>query len=160
MDDSITNEQLDLNLAKIKRFATTELARMAQHALPFCYQIGPTTLIVGKYRVVKVDDESWDVESEFGKQEFYYRKHAILYCIALHMKHYVEARQIIRQDSQLNRLESDAVVFRYQYRSATNKNDEWKLSLYSTRYEETMHKIELVKEELAEIQNLAKYLKL
>ena len=160
MEDCITSGQLEVNLAKIKRFANVELARLAKCALPFCYQVGTTTLIVGRYRVVKLNEEQWKVDSEFGTQEFYYRKHAILYCIALHTGQNRKAMQIIRQDQELNKLESDAVVFRYQYRVATNRNDEWKLSLYSTRYEETMHKIELVKEDLAEIQNLAKYLKL
>ena len=160
MEDCITSDQTELNLAKIARFATVELARLAKSALPFCYQLGPSVLIVGRYRVIKVDDSHWTVESEYGTQEFYYRKHAIFYCVALHTNHAIEAQRIVKQDEQLHRLESDAVVFRYQYKSANDRNDEWKSSLFSIRYEETMYKIALTKQDLAENQNLAKYLKL
>ncbi len=159
MGDCITRDQIEVNLAKIKRFASLELARLAESAVPFCYQAGPSTLIVGRYRVIKDGDESWTVESEYGVRKFYYRRSAILYCIALHTNDPMLANQIYRQDEQLNRLESDAVVFRYQYRAAKEKSDEWRLSLFSTRYHETMYKIESLKTEFEETKNLAKYLK-
>ena len=54
------NETFDVE--KIKRFTEQELGKLAANSndLPLCYQIG-TDVLVGDYRVVKIDDKTWRV---------------------------------------------------------------------------------------------------
>jgi len=57
------NKSASFDVEKIRRFTQDELARIADapSELPFCYQIG-TDVLVGRYRVVKVDDKCWRVQ--------------------------------------------------------------------------------------------------
>jgi len=160
MASCITKDQIEFNIEKIRRFAASELQQLAKSKLPFCYQIGADTLMVGRYCVEKHCDNHWSVKTEYGTQHFYYRKNAIFYCIALHINQMRSAIKIQDCDAKLSQLESDAVVFRYQYKRANQCNNDFRASLFSTRYEETMYKIELTKEELWKSSNLAKYLQM
>lgn len=154
-----TNAAFDVE--KIKRFTQDELSKLAHSPseLPFCYQIG-TDILVGTSKIIKVNDNCWRVESK-GENvwDFFNRKDAIFYCIALHKKQIQLANTIRDNDSLLNRLEFDAILFRHRYKQAQNRGDIWGEEHFSTRYQETMRKIEHTKKEIKKNLNLAKYIK-
>ena len=149
------------DVEKIQRFTQNELEKLANNAsdLPFCYQLG-TDVLVGRYRVVKIDDHSWRV-MEHSQQlfDFFNRKDAIYYCIALHKQQIQLANTIRDNDSLLNRLEFDAALYRVRYKKSQQIDDVWGEEYYSTRYQETMQRIEATKKEIKKNLNLAKYIK-
>lgn len=162
MAKSITKNLSDsFDIEKIRRFTQQELTRLADNPteLPFCYQVG-TDVLVGRYRVVKVTDHCWRV-TENDKQlfDFFSRKDAIYYCIALHKQQTKLAQDIRDNDSLLNRLEFEASLYRIRYKKSQQIQDTWGEEFYSTRYTETMSRIEQVKKEIKKNLNLAKYIK-
>jgi len=155
------NKSTSFDVEKIRRFTQDELTRIADapSELPFCYQIG-TDVLVGRYRVVKVDDKCWRVqEHDQVLFDFFNRKDAIFYCIALHKEKLQLAQDIRDCDSLLNRLEFDAALYRLRYKKAQETGDLWGEEFYSTRYQETQHRIETAKKEIKKNLDLAKYIK-
>lgn len=153
------NAPTEIDLEKIRRFTETELANLGNSELPICYQIG-TDVLVGKLKVVKVNDKCWSVFDQSQQVfDFFTRKDAIFYCIAVHQKQYKLANEIKTADDLLNKLEFEATLFRHRYKTANAKRDDWSAEYYSTKYQETMHKLTKVKKELQKSLNLAKYIK-
>ena len=150
------------DVEKIRRFTEHELDKLASNSgdLPLCYQVG-TDVLVGQYRVIKIDDKTWRVvENGLQLFDFFTRKDAIFYCIALHKQQYKLAQDIRECDSLLSRLEFDAALYRIRYKKAITKGDQWGEEYYTTRYQETMERISHTKKELTKSLNLAKYIKL
>jgi hypothetical protein len=155
------NASAEFDVEKIRRFTQTELSTLTQtkEDLPFCYQIG-SDVLVGKYRVVKINDKCWRVmDSDQQIFDFFNRKDAIFYCIALHKQKLQLANDIKDSDSLLNRLEFDAAIYRLRYKKAQAKGDSWGEEYYSTRYLEVMQRIETTKKEIKKNLDLAKYIK-
>ena len=155
------NAPAEFDVEKIRRFTQQELVKLIDtpSELPFCYQLG-TDVLVGRYRVHKINVECWRVlEQDQQLFDFFSRKDAIYYCIALHKEKIQLANEIRDCDSLLNRLEFDAALYRLRYKKAQDKGDTWGEEFYSTRYRETMNRIESTKKELTKSLNLAKYIK-
>jgi len=155
------NAPVEFDVEKIRRFTQTELSTLAQtkEDLPFCYQIG-SDVLVGRYRVVKINDKCWRVMDNTAQIfDFFNRKDAIFYCIALHKQKLQLANDIKDSDSLLNKLEFDAAIYRLRYKKAQVKGDNWGEEYYSTRYLEIMQRIDMTKKELTKSLNLAKYIK-
>jgi hypothetical protein len=154
---STTLNEFDLD--KVRRFTQSELEKLTHSELPFCYQIG-TTVLVGRYKVIKVNEQTWRViDTSSQTIDLFTRKDAIFYCVALHKKQHKVAQEIKDNDSLLGQLEFEAILYRHRYKSANEKSDSWSAEYYSNRYTETMHRIEYVKNELTKSINLAKYIK-
>ena len=155
------NESTSFDVEKIRRFTQDELAKIADapSEMPFCYQVG-TDVLVGRYRVVKINDKCWQVQDNNQILfDFFNRKDAIFYCIALHKEKLQLAKDIRDCDSLLNRLEFDAALYRLRYKKAQETGDTWGEEFYSTRYQETQHRIETAKKEIKKNLDLAKYIK-
>lgn len=155
------NEPTEFDVEKIRRFTQDELTKLANDPseLPFCYQLG-TDVLVGRYRVHKINAECWRVmQNNQQLFDFFNRKDAIYYCIALHKEKTQLANDIRDCDSLLNRLEFDASLYRLRYKKAQTKGDSWGEEFYSTRYTETMDRISQVKKEIKKNLDLAKYIK-
>lgn len=162
MAKSITKKDpTEFDVEKIRRFTQDELTKLANDPseLPFCYQLG-TDVLVGRYRVHKINTECWRViQNDQQLFDFFNRKDAIYYCIALHKEKTKLANDIRDCDSLLNRLEFDASLYRLRYKKAQTKGDSWGEEFYSTRYTETMDRISQVKKEIKKNLDLAKYIK-
>jgi len=156
------NKLVEFDIEKIRRFTQTELTNLAQtqNDLPFCYQIG-SDILVGNNKIVKINDSSWRV-IEQGHQifDFFNRKDAIFYCIAVHKQQLQLANDIRINDSLLNKLEFEATLYRLRYKKAQEKGDEWGEEYYSNKYSEVINRIDHIKKELKKSLNLAKYIKL
>ena len=125
-----------------------------------CYQIGVDTIIIGVNKVIKLSDNCWRVlESDLVIFDFFNRKDAIYYCIAAHTKNYKEAEKIKCNDALLGKLEHDAQLYRYRYKCAIEKQDQWNTDLYSNKYSEIVVRIQRTKIELKKSINLTKYIK-
>jgi hypothetical protein len=150
------------NVEKIQRFTDEQIENLKSFdgELPWCYQLG-TDILVGRYKVLKIDEQIWRVvEGNTQLFDFFNRKDAIFYCIALHKQQYRLAQDIKECDSLLNRLEFDAALYRIRYKKSTKNGDTWGEEFYSTRYQETMDRITNVKKEIRKNLDLAKYIKL
>ena len=155
------NAPAEFDVEKIRRFTQQELAKLTDtpSELPFCYQLG-TDVLVGKYKVQKIDDKSWRVLDQNQQLfDFFNRKDAIYYCIALHKQKTQLAQDIQQCDSLLNRLEFDAALYRLRYKKAQKIQDSWGEEFFSARYTETMDRIEQTKKEIKKNLDLAKYIK-
>lgn len=154
------NELSEFDLEKIRRFTAQELENLSNSQIPFCYQLG-TDVRVGNNKVLKINDKTWRVIDEDNKFvfDFFSRKDAIFYCIALHKQQYQLAKEIQEKDLLLNRLEFEAILYRQRFKQANIKQDHWSIEYYSTQYTETMYKLEQVKKDLKKISDLAKYIK-
>jgi len=155
------NAPVEFDVEKIRRFTQQELAKLTNtpSELPFCYQLGADVL-VGKYKVLKINDHSWRVMiNDQQLFDFFNRKDAIYYCIALHKKKTQLAKDIQQCDSLLNKLEFDAALYRLRYKKAQQMQDNWGKEFYSARYTETMDRIEQAKKEIRKNLDLAKYIK-
>ena len=155
------NESASFDIEKIRRFTQDELARIADapSELPFCYQIA-TDVLVGHSKIQKINDKCWRVWDR-DKQiwDFFNRKDAIYYCIAVHKQQSHLAQEIKQHDNTLNKLEFDAALYRHRYKKAQEKQDQWGEEYFSARYSETMNRITQTKKELTKSLNLAKYIK-
>lgn len=161
MAKSTTKKYKEFDLEKIKRFTEEQIKSLSntKDNLPFCYQIGKDILI-GNYRVIYVDDKSWSVtENNFKHFDFFSRKNAIFYCIALHKQELQLAESIKQSDDRIARLEFEAIIYRARYKQSIKKGDAFKQDYYSSRYLDIMDKLEIVKKELKKTLNLAKYIK-
>lgn len=160
MAKSTTKNEL-FDVEKIQRFTQQELAKLTNtpSELPFCYQLG-TDVLVGKYKILKIDDRCWRVQLDSQQIfDFFNRKDAIYYCIAMHKQKTQLAQDIQQCDSLLNRLEFDAALYRLRYKKAQKIQDSWGTEFYSARYTETMNRIEQAKKEIKKNLDLAKYIK-
>ena len=156
-----TTKNAEFDVEKIQRFTQQELARLTDtpSELPFCYQLG-TDVLVGRYKVQKIDDRCWRVMLDDQQLfDFFNRKDAIYYCIALHKEKLQLAKDIQQCDSLLNRLEFDAALYRLRYKKAQQIQDSWGEEFYSARYTQTMDRIEQTKKEIRKNLDLAKYIK-
>lgn len=155
------NELTEFDVEKIKRFTDTELNKLADRELPFCYQVGPDVVIVGRSKVIRININCWRVqENNQDIFDFFTRKDAIFYCIATHKKNHQLAKQIKDNDTLLGQLEFDAQLYRHRYKQAQAKQDDWMVDLYSNKYSEVMLRIEQTKKELKKSIDLTKYIKL
>ena len=157
---TIKNESVEFDVEKIRRFTETELDKLANGPLPFCYQ-SSDGLIVGKYKITKLDEKAWSVS--LNKQQifdFFTRKDAIFYCIAMHKQNIKLANDIKTNDDLLGKLEFEAVLYRHRYKVAKEKADSWSMEFYSNKYLIVMARIAHVKKELKKSIDLAKYIKL
>jgi len=149
------------DLEKIRRFTQTEFSKLAQEKteLPFCYQIG-SDILVGVYRVNKINDQCWRVTLDQNQLfDFFNRKDAIFYCIALHKQRHDLADNIREADTLLSRLEFDAIIYRKKYKKSIEEGDSWSEDMYSARYHEVMDRIDHIKKEIKKNIDLAKYIK-
>jgi len=156
---TIKNELSEFDLEKIRRFTEKELAKFADSELPFCYQIG-SDVLVGQNKIVKINDKCWSVYvKDQHIFDFFSRKDAIFYCIAVHQNKLALANEIKTNDDLVNKLEFEAALYRHRYKTANQKSDSWGAEYYSTKYQETIHKLTRVKKDLQKSLNLAKYIK-
>jgi hypothetical protein len=161
MGKSTTKKELtEFDIEKIKRFTHDQLEEYKKSDIPFCYQVG-NDVLVGRCRVVKIDKSTWRVFDN-GVQvfDFFKRKDAIFYCIALHQNNHILAQEIKNMDEKLNRLEFEAIMLRKHYKSAKERNDAWKVDMYSAKYIDVMHRLDQVKKDLEKSIDLAKYIKI
>lgn len=159
MEKFIIKKELSrIDIEKIRQFTEIELSNMSDNKRPLCYQIGINTIIIGKFKICKLHDTCWRVNKDTNIiSDFYNRKDAIIYCLAIQKQKYSLASNIILLDTQLGNLESKAKLCRYQYKHALQTDDSWNVVLYSNKYSELVSKINNIKVKLKNDISVAKH---
>lgn len=154
-------KSIEIDLEKIRKFTEKELAKLSDASpLPFCYEIGNDIVIVGACKVIRTKDQKWLVkEGNYELFEFFTRKDAIFYCIAVHKQDHHLQQSIIKYDQRIDRLEEETKAYRIRYKQAVEKQDDFKSDLYSIRYVEAKKRLDQLKEELQKSLEMTKYIK-
>ena len=91
--------------------------------------------------------------------DFFNRKDAIYYCVALHKDQHSLAKDIRDCDALLNKLEFEAQLYRIRYKKAKKAQDSWGQEFATTKYKDIMLRIDLAREEIKKNIDIAKYIK-
>jgi len=121
--------------------------------LPICVQLHNGDYLVSTYRVEKVTDICWRV----GEYDFADKRSAIFYCAMMHLNKYIEADNLRKFDRLVGKLDLDKSLFRVRLDAAYLNNDEFKIGLYSSRYDEARNHLKIAKKELENLLDFAKY---
>jgi len=109
--------------------------------------------LVSSYLVEKVSEICWKVEH----LEFIDKRSAIFYCSLMHLGKITEAKELYKIDKHVGQLDLDKSLFRIRLDNAHTAKDQFKIGLYSSRYEESKGKLRLLKQELEILIAQAKY---
>ena len=75
----------------------------------------------------------------------------------MHLGKVSEAKELYKIDKHVGQLDLDKSLFRVRLDNAHNAGDQFKIDLYSSRYEESKGKLRLVRQELEILIARAKY---
>lgn len=121
--------------------------------LPICMALQNGDYLVATYKVEKISDVCWRV----NHLEFTDKRSAIFYCSMMHLGKVAEAQALFKIDKYVGQLDLDKSLFRVRLDSAHTANDQFKIDLYSCRYEESKGKLRLARQELEILIANAKY---
>lgn len=122
--------------------------------MPICMALQNGDYLVATYKVEKISEVCWKV----NHLEFTDKRSAIFYCSLLHLGKVSEAKELYRIDNHVGQLDLDKSLFRVRLDSAHTTKDQFKIDLYSSRYEESKGKLRIAKQELENLIQLAKYI--
>lgn len=141
-------------LSRVTDWTKKELAEIQKNSkLPVCIALQNGDYMVATYKIVKVSGILWTVDD----LEFTDKRSAIFYCAMMHMAKATEAKELYSADVKVSRHESDKALFRVRLDSAHVANNQFKIDLYSSRYEEAKNSLKYAKQELEKIISKAKY---
>ena len=139
---------------RISDWAKKELAELRNSPNPICLQLTNGDFLVGTQKVHKVNDTCWTVDNF----EFRDKRCAIFYCALAHRSKFLEANSIRKLDTLVGKLEEDKLFFRYKLDKAHLLNDQFRIDLFGSRYDDSKKKLVQSKEQLEKIITQAKYL--
>ena len=150
-----TKDAVDYGFQRVKEWTAKELSDLQKNSkTPICIELSNGDYQVATYRVVKISSVCWAADD----REFHDKRSAIFYCTLLYLEHFVEAYELEATDTAVSRLDSDKALFRVRLDKAHEVGDQFKIDLYSSRFDETKRRLAHAKQELEKIINKAKYL--
>jgi len=142
-------------LQRVSQWTKNELTNLQKNSkLPICIELQNGDYLVGTQKVEKISPVCWKV----GEVEFSEKRSAVFYCALTHLKQFKEARELRDMDWRVGKLDSDKAVFRIRLDNAHSANDQFKIDLYSSRFDDTKRRLAQAKQELEKIISQAKYL--
>jgi hypothetical protein len=148
--DAITNYGYD----KISSWTKRELHSLQSNSeLPICVALQNGDYTVATYYIKKCVG-MWAV----NELEFNSKLAAIYYCSLCHLARFMDAEQIYRLDRTIGNLEFDKMVFRDKLDAAHLLQDQFKIDLYSSRFDETKRKLAVAKQDFTKKMSQAKYI--
>ena len=143
---------VNYGFARVAEWTQNELDQLrASSKMPVCIPMQNGDYLVGTRRVIKVTLTCWQVENI----EFSDKRAAIFYCAMIHLGKYADAEEIRKLDYQTSKLDSDKTLFRTKLDNAHISNDQFRIDLFSSRYEDAKSKLHLAKQELS--KSLVRY---
>lgn len=154
-----SDKKLDIieayGLRRVTEWTRNELLELQKNSrLPICMVLQNGDYLVATYKVEKISDICWRVDGI----DFTDKRSAIFYCSLMHLDRVDEAKELRRIDSYVGQLDLDKSMFRVRLDAAHAVKDQFKIDLYSSRYEETKGKLRIVKQELENIVSRIKQL--
>lgn len=156
---SVVSKKLDVieeyGLKRVTDWTHQQLADFQKNSrYPICMVLKNGDYLVATYKVEKISELCWKVEN----LDFTDKRSAIFYCSLMHLSREVEATQLHKTDSHVGQLDLDKYLFRVRLDAAHSTGDQFKIDLYSSRYEESKEKLRLAKQELENLIAQAKYI--
>lgn len=145
----------EYGFSRVNSWTRNELLALQKSSkLPICMPLQDGSYFVATFKVEKISEVCWKVE----KLEFTDKRSAIFYCALMHLGKILDAQDLYRVDLRVGQLDLDKALFRIRLDSAHNSQDQFKIGLFSSRYEESKGKLRFAKQELEEIIATAKYI--
>lgn len=142
-------------LRKVTEWTKRQLDDLRKNSrIPICVELSNGDYTVGTRRVTKVSNVCWRV----GTIEFGDKRSAIYYCVLMHQEKVLEAKELFEVDWAVSKLDSDKSLFRVRLDNAHLADDQFKIDLYSSRYEDAKRRLAVAKRDLEKIISKAKYI--
>ena len=142
-------------LKHVVDWTKTELEGLrASSKLPVCIQLQNGDYLVGTFKVEKISKSCWSVDGI----EFSDKRGAIFFCVLSHLKKFSDANELRDADWLVNKLDLDKALFRARLDKAHLEFDQFKIDLYSSRYEDAKRKLIRAKHEFEKVINKVKYM--
>jgi hypothetical protein len=155
--DNLPDSISDYGYERVSEWTKRELAKLQEDSdLPLAVPLQNGGYMVATYKIDKISASCWKV----GNIEFTDKRTAIYHCALTHMRMYSEAEDLFEVDQRVNRYELDKTLFRQRLDNAHSVGDQFKIDLYSSRYENAKQQFSLSKQELEKILSKAKYNKI
>lgn len=163
---SYTNDELGkilVNLAidKINHWAKSEI-NYIRHALekPVLIPISDNLWVIGNYAIHTIDNHRFKVtKDKITIHTFYSKKAAVFYAALDKAKQYKIADKLLEADTRVSRL-YDECEFYSKKIAANRKKDNFKLELWSNRYQNFKMQLHPAKNDLEKTLRSAKYMKI
>lgn len=148
-----TNEAAGLR--RVTDWTKTELAEIQRSSkVPVCIQLQSGNYLVGTFKVEKASDTLWTVDGV----EFSNKRGAIFFCVAMHLRRINDANELRDADALVGNLELDKLIFRTRLDKAHLEFDQFKIDLYTSRYEDVKRKLVRAKTEFEQAINKIRYI--
>ena len=146
---------VDYGLQRVVTWTTKALTELQQNSkAPIIVELTNGDYTVGTSRVEKVSSVCWKV----GELDFTDKRSAIFYCALSHVSKFADARELYAVDAIVGKLDLDKATFRLKLDKAHAERDQFKIDLFSSRYEEAKTRLAMAKQELEKILIRAKYM--
>jgi hypothetical protein len=140
---------------KVSDWTKQELQELQKNSkLPIITELVNGDYTVATYRIKKVSSVCW----EAAGFEFIDKRSAIFYCALKHIGRSNEAMALREADGIVGKLDMDKAVFRIKLDKAHIAGDQFKIDLFSSRFDEAKRQLSGAKQELEKIISRAKYL--
>jgi hypothetical protein len=147
---------VDYGLQRVKDWTKKELEDLQRTSkTPICIALENGGYLVATKRVEKVSNTCWKVEL----LEFIDKRSAIFYCALNYLQMFRDAAELFAVDQKVGRYEMDKNLFRVKLDKAHVDQDQFKIDLYGSRYEEAKRQLVGARQDLEKIIAKAKYTK-
>jgi hypothetical protein len=154
-DSSSINTVVKYGLQRVTDWTRHELAELQKTSkLPICVELTSGDYLVATYLVEKLADGGWKVDNI----EFNDKRCAIFYCALTHLSKFKDADDMMRIDKRIGDLESDKQLFRDKLDKAHLAKDQFRIDLFSSRFDQSKGKLALAKLDLEKTILRAKYI--
>ncbi len=146
----------------LKEWTDRELRYLALNKkLPVCLPIGDHGFLIGKFRLEKIQDNCWRVKNnnDVAVSDFTSKISAVCYAFAEHLNHTTLARNLLKVDNLVSKLEMDQQYYQHTIRTNLKKQDYFRADLAKLRYLDCNFQLQTARRELEKTINTAKYLK-
>jgi hypothetical protein len=153
--DKQTNKIVDYGLQRVTEWTKKELEELQRTSeTPIIVPLQNGNYIVATNIVEKINNTCWKVND----LEFLDKRSAIFYCALNYLRKFQSAAELFATDQKASRYEMDKIVFRKRLDKAHIDGDEFKIGLYSSRYEEAKCNLVNAKQDLEKIITKTKYI--
>ena len=153
--DKSINPVVEYGLQRVKEWAHKELTELQKTSkTPIVIELSNGDYSVATFKVEKVSTVCWRV----GTLEFIDKRSAIFYCALSHLSQFSEARELCAIAAIVGKLDLDKAMFRIKLDRAHEAKDQFKIDLFSSRYEETKARLTHAKQDLEKLFTKYKYI--
>lgn len=156
------NQAAQVTTQYLKAWTDRELRYLAINKnLPVCLPIGNHGFLIGRFKLEKIQDNCWrvlDVNNHIVN-DFTSKISAASYAFAEHLNYLVLAKNLLKADVAVSKLEIDQHHYQHTIKASLKKQDYFRADLAKLRYLDCSIQLQTARIELQKTINTAKYLK-